>query len=519
MKARFPRMSVFWVALLVVLAIVVPVGAAPSYVQIDILTINDFHGALAEAGKNPGAAKLAGWLSAEKAKNPQGTLILSAGDMFQGSPDSNLLYGKTVVDVMNQIGFDAMTLGNHEFDWGFDTLQARAKQAKFPFISANIIDNATGENAHFAKPYVLITKQGVVIAVVGMATPETAFKASPKLVGGFTFADPAQSFKKLLPELKQQGADIVVVLSHLGGETDKQNGALLGESAEFLANSVGIDALITGHTHEGYATKMNDVPVVQARYNGRAVGKLSLVYATASKRVLASTATLIELTPATLTADAAVAAILNTAKAEIDPVKNIALGQINRSLDHDRKQLSLLGQWSSDALKQAVGADIAFQNGGGLRVSIPAGAVTMGKLYEVMPFDNTLVTAQMTGAQVLRVLEFGIHNEKVGMLQFAGIKVKYDRSMPAGKRVVEVVMADGKPLMPSGSYKVVTNDFMASGGDGFTMFKEAKNLNDTYQPVREVLVDAIRRQQPLDFAGDDRLTEVWSIMTQQKPAA
>lgn len=518
MRKLHPRASILMLTLLLVLTIALPVGAAPSYVQLDILTVNDYHGALAEAGKNPGAAKLAGWLRAEQAKNPDGTLILSAGDMFQGSPDSNLLYGKTVVEVMNKIGFTAMTLGNHEFDWGIDTLKVRAKQARFPFVAANVIDNTTNKAADFAKPYIIIEKQGIKIAIIGLATPESAYKASPKLVSGLTFADPTATFRELLPKLKQQ-ADIIVVLSHLGGSIDQQSGALTGEAAEFLANSIGVDALITGHSHEGYAIKAQNVPVVQARYNGRAVGKVSLVYSTESKQILASSAALIELNPVMLTADAAVVKILNAAKLEIDPVKNIVLGKTDHPLSHDRKQLSLLGQWSSDVLKQTVGADIALQNGGGLRTSIPAGMVTMGQFYEVMPFDNTLVTAEMTGEQVLRVLEYGIHNEKIGMLQFAGIKVIYDASMPAGKRVVEVVMTDGHPLQLKGKYKVVTNDFMASGGDGFTMFKDAQNLTDTYQPVRDVLVDAIRKQQTLNFVGDDRLTEVWSIMRREKPAA
>lgn len=519
MKTLPNRAHIIFLALLLILAVALPVSANPAFVQIDILTVNDYHGALAEAGKNPGAAKLAGWLLAEKAKNPEGTIIVSAGDMFQGSPDSNLLYGKTVVDVMNSVGFDAMALGNHEFDWGFDVLKARAKQAKFPLVAANIIDKQTGKSVDFAKPYVLIKKQNITIALVGMATPETAFKASPKLVGGLTFAEPSDVYKKLLPELKQQGADLIVALSHLGAATDKLSGALTGEAAEFIDKTVGIDALITGHTHEGLAVKAGEIPVVQARYNGRAVGKISFVYAAASKQILASSASLIELNPAKMTADPAVVAMLASAKKEIDPVKNIVLGKTAQALSHDRKQFSLLGQWSSDVLKQAVGADIAVQNGGGLRVSIPTGTVTMGQLYEVMPFDNTLVTADMTGAQIVKLLEYGIHNQKVGMLQFAGLKVKYDASMPQGKRVVEATMADGKPLVPENTYKVVTNDFMASGGDGYIMFKDAKNLTDTYLPVRDVLIGAIKKQQLVDFAGDDRLTEVWSVGKQQKPAA
>lgn len=491
--------------------------AAAAFVEIDILSVNDYHGALAETAANPGAAKLAAWLRAEKAKNPAGTLIVSAGDMFQGSADSNLLYGRTVVDVMNAIGFDAMALGNHEFDWGLDTLAARARQARFPFLAANVIDRQANAVVASAKPYVIVTKQGVRIAIVGMATPETAYKASPKLVAGLEFADPAATFRELLPQLRRQ-ADIIIVLSHLGGAVDPRSGALSGQAADFLATGSGVDALITGHTHEGYALKAENVPVVQARHQGRAVGKISLLYSLTAKRILASTAALVELEPRTLTADAAVAKLLAAAKAEIEPVKAVALGQAARPLPHDRRQLSPLGQWSSDAIRRAAGADIALQNGGGLRRGIAAGPVTLGDLYEVMPFDNHLVTVEMTGQQVLALLEYGIRNAKIGMLQFSGVKVIFDASMPAGKRVA-AVMSDGRPLQPSAVYKVATNDFMASGGDGYTMFQDARNLTDTYLTLRDVLADAIRAQPTIDFTVDDRLTEVFSIIRRERPAA
>lgn len=519
MTKRFSHCSALLLTVLMLFVLSAPAGAAPSLVQIDLLTVNDYHGALAESGKNPGAAKLAALLAAEKAKNPAGTLILSAGDMFQGSPDSNLLYGKTVVDVMNQIGFDAMALGNHEFDWGIQHLKARAEQAQFPLLAANLIDNKTGKLVDFAKPYVLLSKQGVRIAVIGITTPETAFKANPKVVGGFTFADPSETVNSLVPQLQREGADLIVVLSHIGGAVDEASGALTGEAAEFLQSTTAIDALITGHSHEAIATKVADIPVVQARYNGRAVGKITLVYSMTTRSVLISFASLIESNPSALPADAKVTAIFDKSKAEIGPLKNAALGKTLRPLTHDRKQFSLLGQWTTDVMRKAAGADIAFQNGGGLRAPIYPGTITMGHLYEVLPFDNTLVTAEMTGEQILAVLEYGIRNSQIGMLQFSGIKVKYDSAMPAGKKIAEAYLTDGRALESSGVYKVVTNDFMAAGGDGYSMFKQAKNVTDTCQPVRDVLADAVRNQATINFDGDDRLTEVWSIMGQQKPAA
>lgn len=479
-------------------------GAQPAVVRIDILTVNDFHGALAEEGKNPGAAKLAGFLQAERAKNPEGTLILSAGDMFQGTQDSNLLYGKTAAEVMNRIGFDAMALGNHEFDWGMDVLKARMAQARFPFLAANVLDS---KDAMLFTPYTIIEKAGLKIGIIGIATPETAYKANPKLVSAFRFADPAQTVKRLLPELKAQGAQIVIVLSHLGAETDTASRAITGEAAVLAASAEGIDALVTGHTHTEAAGKINGVPIVQALYNGRAVGKISLTYSPGSNQMIASEAAVLPVPPQHITPDAAVQKLIQAAQAEIGPVKNIVVGTAARPLSHDRRQLSLLGQWTSDILRQAAGADIAFQNGGGLRTGIPRGKITMGLLYEVSPFDNTLVTCEMTGAQVLAVLEYGIGNAGIGMLQYSGLKVKHDPDQPAGKRVVAVRLTDGRLLDLNQRYTVATNDFMASGGDGFTMFKAAANLKDTFLPVRDLFKQAIQAKKTLRFTGDDRLVQ------------
>jgi len=184
-------------------------AAEADVVPLQILTVNDFHGALLENGKNPGAAKIAAYLKDMKAQNPNGTLILSAGDMFQGSADSNLLYGKTVVEVMNEIGFDAMTLGNHEFDWGVPILKQRIAQSHFPYLSANIIEKATGNLAPFVKPYALFERSGIKIAVIGMATPQTAYKTSGKTISPYEFEDPTTAVNALLPKIKQEGLTLL----------------------------------------------------------------------------------------------------------------------------------------------------------------------------------------------------------------------------------------------------------------------------------------------------------------------
>lgn len=472
-------------------------------VQLQIISINDFHGALTESGKNPGAAKLVAYLEKVRDQNPEGSILVSAGDMFQGSPDSNLLYGKTVVDVMNYAQFDAMTLGNHEFDWGVDVLKQRISQSAFPYICANVIDKRTGKPADFVKPYSVIERKGVKIGIIGIATPETAYKTNPKMIKNYTFADPAATVKELIPVLKKQGVQIIIALTHLGSEMDSQ-GNIHGDAARLAQEVNGLDAVISGHSHQVVFGQVHSVPVVQAYYNGRAAGRIDITYNKRTKKVetaVASVTSYVDQLP-----NQQVKAIVDEAQKEIAPVKNIVVGHTLNALPHDRYEMveTPLGQWVTDTLRQAAGSDIAFQNTGGLRTGIVSGDITMGNLYEVMPFDNTLFKVEMTGAQIMQVLEYGIGNKKIGMLQYSGLKIAYETLSPAGIRIAAVTTADGTLLQTGKKYNVVINDFMAAGGDGFTMFQEGANLYDTGIPVRDIIAEALRQQQIIDFSQDDR---------------
>jgi 2',3'-cyclic-nucleotide 2'-phosphodiesterase/3'-nucleotidase len=488
----------------------------PGIVAIDILATNDVHGALVESGRNPGMAKFSTFFYKEQAKNPYGTIFLSAGDMFQGSPDSNLLYGKTMVEVLNALQMDAITLGNHEFDWGLKKLAARVAESNFPYVSANVQDRDGKGRLAFVKPYVMVERLGVKIAVIGIVTPETAYTTGPKIVAPFEFRDPATVVKEMLPIVRQQGAEIVVVLSHLAADQDKVSGQVTGDAAVLARSVSGVDALISGHSHKVVAGKVDGVPVVQAYYNARNLGKISLVYSRRDKKVLISSVQSMEIPIQDVFADPRVASIIARSQAEIAPIKNVVLGRTVGDLLHDRYDLSVLGQWTSDVLRHSAGADIAFQNGGGLRTSILAGAITMGNLYEVMPFDNTLVTMNLSGEQVLQALNHGI-NGKAGTVQFSGLDITIDSSRPYGNQLVEVRLADGKLLDPAATYKIVTNDFMASGGDEFVVFKSGQNITDTFIPLRNTLAEAVKKAGTINFKKDRRLKDLHGVLV--KPAA
>lgn len=485
-------------------------GEVKGTTVITLLTVNDFHGTLTGDGKkNPGAAKLVGFLKNEEKRNPKGTLILSAGDMYQGSADSNLMYGKPVVTMMNAGGFDAMTIGNHEFDWGIDKLKDRVADSDFPFVAANIIEKATGKTPDFVDPYVIINKNGINVGIIGVATPETATKAKPELVEPYDFIDPAEAVNKIVPEVKKAGADIIVVLGHIGAYQDSKTGEITGEAAELAKAVTGVDAIISGHTHTTVSGVINNIPVVQAYYNGRSAGVVDIFINSETKEVIKKNQ-YIDNSVIKAVDDANTANWFNYIQKIIGPIKNEVIGKATADFPHSPKdtQTTLLGNWVTDVMRKAVNADIAIQNGGGLRRDLPAGDVTMGVMYEIMPFDNTLYTVDLTGKQVKAAIEHGIMSESFAPGQISGVMVKYDSAKPAGERVLEIKLTDGTPLDDNKLYNVVTNDFQASGGDEYVMFKEGINGKDTSIPVRDILVDEIKAKGEISPADDGRLTDM-----------
>lgn len=489
---------------------VAKLGEVKGTTVITLLTANDFHGTLTGDGKkNPGISKFVNFLINEEKKNPNGTLILSAGDMFQGSADSNLLYGQPVVTAMNYAGFDAMVLGNHEFDWGLDKLQARMDQSDFPYLAANLVEKSTGKTPDFVKPYVLVNKNGINVGIIGIVTPETATKTKPELVAPYDFKNPAEVVNALVPEVRKAGADIVVVLSHLGAFQNSKTGEITGEAAELAKAVTGVDAIIAGHTHTTVSGTVNNIPIVEAYYNGRSVGVVDIFINTDTKAVVKKTQ-YVDASVVNAPESANVTAWFNLVQSLIGPVKNQVIGKATADFPHspDETQTTLLGNWVTDVMRKAVNADIAIQNGGGLRRDLPAGNITMGLLYEIMPFDNTLFTMDLTGAQVRAAIEHGIMSEDFKPGQFSGVMVKYDSTKEAGSRIVEIKLVDGTPLDDSKIYKVVTNDFQAGGGDKYTMFLEGKNGKDTAIPVRDVLVNEIKAKGTISPADDERLIDV-----------
>ena len=506
------------ITILVFLVLPIQIHGNDDIVRIDILTVNDFHGALVEGDKIPGAAKLATFLKHEKSKNPTGILILSGGDMFQGSADSNILYGQPVIDIMNEIDFDAMAIGNHEFDWGIEVLDNLQKEANFPFLAANITAKDPSKQIYEFTPYTIIQLEEINIGIIGISTPKTAYTTKHSNIENLKFEDPKKTIKNMIPILKENGADVIVVLSHLDSYQEKPGFDIKGEASK-IASIKGIDAIVSAHSHLIVSGKVSNTPIVQAGSYGKAVGKISIFYSKEKKKVISSEVSVFVLNQNEIKPDQLTSSIVNETLSEIFPFKNQAFGETAHDIVHHKYKFSPLGQWTSDLLREASNVDIFFQNGGGLRAGLKKGYIRMGNIYEILPFDNTLVTVELTGKQIIEILEYGILNENIGMLQFSGINVVFDESLPRGKRVVSVTTIDGEKLDLKKRYNVATNDFMADGGNGYKTFKNGENIVNTHLVIRDLLVEEISKIQLVNFKADDRLIIKEKSNVSLKPAA
>jgi 2',3'-cyclic-nucleotide 2'-phosphodiesterase/3'-nucleotidase/5'-nucleotidase len=461
-------------------------------IVIEIISINDFHGALNKNGKNVGIANLVNEIKAQKASNPN-TIFVSAGDLFQGSAESNLLYGQPVAACLKEAGLVASAIGNHEYDWGNNRFAGWENEGGFAFLAANIYDRNTKKPVTYAKPYLIVNLSGIKIALIGLTTPETAYKTTLTNVETVEFKNPVEVLPQYIKEVRSQGANLVIALSHLGAIQDK-SGVITGEAAE-LAQVPGLDGIIAGHSHEIIAGKVGNIPLVMAYYNGRSLGKLTFTLDKTTAKLVTAQASLdhLYLRQDTLREDKATKTILDKYMAPVQSILSETIGETKVDLNHNAKEPSLMGEWVCQVMREQTKTQIAFQNGGGLRVSLPQGKLTVGNLYTLMPFDNTLVTAKLTGAQVKEVIENGLANPNLNYFgQTAGLYVVYDLNKPFGQRVVKITLANGQPLKMTNYYTVVANDFMFSGGDQYITLTKAKDIKDTGIPVRDVLIDYIK---------------------------
>jgi 2',3'-cyclic-nucleotide 2'-phosphodiesterase/3'-nucleotidase len=483
-----------------------------------IIHLTDFHGALLPEDKDAatqrpvgGAGVVASYIKAEKsralAESGGEVLLVASGDMMQGSAISNLSRGEAVIAVMNELGFEACAVGNHEFDWGTNVLAERVKQAKFPFLAANIFLDESTKQPGWLLPSTVVNKGKLKIGIIGAITEDTPVVANPAVLVGLRFDKPATIVNQVAANLRKDGADLVLVLSHLGGSQERE-GSVSGPVADFASQLKGVDAVLDGHSHTVVSGIVGSIPVIISGSNGRRIGvmKLEVTCGGKSGRSIkgkpgagagsgsdsgssCKSELIGEYVEPTfgdsVKADPKIVAIVDSYgkkfAAEIERVVAVAAADIPTG-----RQESALGNLISDVMREAVHADAAFTNSGGIRAPVNAGPITVGEIFRILPFDNTIVTMYLTGDQVRKVLEEGTSSR--GVVQVSGLRFSCRQADPAGQRVKSITLSDGTPLSPTGRYLVATNDFMANGGDRFSTFKEGDTIVNTQILVRDSVI-------------------------------
>lgn len=507
-------------SLALLLSLAVPVCAAETTTSttkdltghIVILHTNDVHGGIA------GYAKLAAVKESYTASGAY-TLLVDAGDYIQGDPTVSASQGKTAIELMNSTGYDAATVGNHEFDYGYANLKTISAQANFPILAANVQYNgATAFDSHT----IFTAANGKKIGVFGLETPETATKAHPAKIQGVTFVGGQDMMKLAQTEvdtLKAAGCDYVICLGHLGIDAESTG----NRSIDVLNAVTGIDVFIDGHSH-------STLDQIKAATNG--TGKVGNAYLTSTGTKLANVG-VVDIAPDgtittsnvpldTLTAENAdTAAVIQRIQQQIDADYGAVFAQSEVQLNGEKAQVRTgetnLGDLITDAMLWQAGTlgekvDAAISNGGGIRASLFVGGLTKKDINTVLPFGNTLYLVKLTGAQLLEALEASTCSlpESIGAFpQVSGIEYTVNTGAkfsstenypgstygkPNAVNRVTIQSVGGAAFDPAETYTIVTNDFLGAGGDTYYTFKSSPVGYDTGVPLDEVLMDYITAQ-------------------------
>jgi 5'-nucleotidase/UDP-sugar diphosphatase len=516
-------------------------GASFADYTLHILHMNDWHSRIepinafdstcsAEdetAGKCFGGAARLVTAVRERREALQGenTLFLNAGDNFQGSLFYTTYKGAAEAEFLNQMGVDAMTVGNHEFDDSDDALATFIDAVEFPVVSSNISASAPSSLVDKIDPFVVLDVGGEKIGIVGAVPNDTADLSSPS--ENVTIEEDVAKITEAVQEVKAQGVDKIIALTHVGYPRD----------LEAIAKIPDVDVVVGGHSHTllhntddaaagPYPTMVENpggyqVPVVQAASYSKYLGELEVTFDENGVVTAASGDPI--LLDATIEPDPAVVARVQELRAPIEEAMGVVVSETTAPIDGSRETCRAgeceMGVLVTDAMLDRTadqGVTIAITNGGGLRASIDQGEVTMGEVVEVLPFQNTLATMELSGADIVASLEQGVSAIEEGAGKFpqvAGLRYSFDRSTPANQGRIESVEVreNGQwvPLDPNKTYTVATNNFMRGGGDGYELFEtNAQNAYDYGPGLEQVVANYLAENRPYTPKLEGRITEV-----------
>ena len=513
---RSNRMRKFRILALMLVLIMVLAGcgtgnSTPAAKDIVILYTNDAHCGIEDGMGYQGlsAAKRALLAAGNK------VLLVDNGDAVQGDTIGTLSKGEYIIDIMNKLGYDVATPGNHEFDYGMDQFNKLVEKADFDYISCNFVDK---DGNPVLKPYVIKEADGVKIAFVGISTPKTITTSTPtyfqdgngNYIYGFMQDDTGEKLyaavQSAVDAARKEGAKYVIAMAHLGIEADCQPWT----SSDVIVNTSGIDVVLDGHSHStiaGDIVKNKEGKDVILTSTGTKLANIGCLTITADGKL--STA---------LINDDGMGDTIAEIKSGYEEIVNTVVASTKVELTVNdpvsgermvRRQETNLGDLCADAYRAMSGADIAVVNGGGIRVSIPAGDITYGQIIAVHPFGNEMCVVEATGQQILDALEMGARNapgECGGFLQVSGLTYEIDLNVEptvevnadgmftgvSGEYRVKNVKVGDEPLDLAKTYTLASHNYMLkSAGDGMAMFQGCTLLQDSVMIDNQVLINYI----------------------------
>jgi 2',3'-cyclic-nucleotide 2'-phosphodiesterase (5'-nucleotidase family) len=515
------------------------------YLKIVTIFTNDIHGGIdrSEASFiNPdfppvlGGGSVAGRYILEKRReaeqNGWGFLLIDAGDFYQGTPLGTLSEGEAVIEYMNTIGYDVLSIGNHDFDNGWKNLKKLSEQAHFPFLASNLYRKSTGELVDFAKPYIIKEFQGVKIGIIGTTLSSTPNMSYPEHVEDLDFRSEVSGINHYLPEVKAQGANTIILLTHAWLAYDPEegykemlanlkNGELpesYNTSAQAIAHSVpGIDIMFSGHLHRGFykpwEDPLNHTLIFQNYANGSNLGHVNF-YIHRKTGTLAGydyetdDGMIFTLFEDDFLPDTSIAHLIDfwvkKSEAGFDEVIGITTGQIARSGSGE----SAMGNLMADAMLASTKADIAFSNHGGVRADLPAGQITPRHVFAVMPFGNRVVVMKVTGGFLKDLVEDRVSGTSRGMV-VGGAEIVIDRNQPNGSRVVKFNIG-GQPVDVNREYSLAVSDYLAEGNSGYERLLTVTPDHINYSGIllRQSMIDYIKAHSPIIPKTDGRWKEL-----------
>ncbi|MCX7905553.1 MAG: bifunctional metallophosphatase/5'-nucleotidase [Elusimicrobiales bacterium] len=451
-------------------------------------------------------------------KDPNKYILLDSGDMFQGSPEGNITKGMATVEFMNMLGYSAAVVGNHDYDFGEENLKKLIKSAKFPFLGANIYylkdektDNETKDkNVDYLKPYTIINISKRNIAILGIAGQHTKTSTLPSNVKHLKFKDEARETKKWMEEIRKLNPDAVIILAHIGIDPNLSQKIIdvstytfthtRNTTIQIAKAAQNANLILGGHNHtgliNGWKEPETNTMICESYWGLTHVTKAEIEFDDSTGKVKNVSCKLIPLwvdeTGEDKTAIKKWEEIYSSVSKEMDKI----IGKAKKALTFDSQTFdNAIGNFVTDITRLKANTEIAFQNAGGVRNIINEGDIKIRDIYQVMPFENTIVVLKMKGEDIYEVIKDNLKINKTSMY-ISGIKVKY-KIKDDKVEILEILLENGDKIEPQKIYTVATNNYLTSGGSGGKAFKNAIEKTDTMILVRDALIEWIKKNKEI----------------------